>query len=232
MMFVHTLKPLIDEMLETLRTVFNRMRLANLQMRVDKSHFGYDSIDFVGHVISNRGVSPAKENIQAFLEFPEPKCLKKHVQVLGTAGCYRDLVKNMAAIVEPLNRLRREGQPFEWSEECKVSFSAMKHSLTAPPVLVYPDWTKSFFIEADASDVAVGGTLSQQDSDDKVLKPIGYFSSSLDVHQRNYCAGERECWAIITATRKRRTYCRAASKLNIITDHGSRILEVNMLDGT
>ena len=153
------------------------------------------------------------------MEFPEPKSLKEVVRVLGMAGYYRDFVKNMADIVEPLSRIRREGEPFEWTEECKVAFSTLKHSLTAPPVLIYPGWTKPFFIEADASDVAVGGTLSQQDSDDKVLKPIGYFSSSLDVHQRNYSAGERECWPIIAATRKWRTYCRAASKLNIITDH-------------
>ena len=186
-----------DEMLETLRKVFDRMQLANLQMRVDKCHFGYNSIDFVGHVISNQGISPAKENIQAVLEFPESKRLKELVPVLGMASYYRDFVKNMADIVEPLSRFRREGQPFEWTEECKVAFSALKHSLTAPPVLIYPDWTKPFVIEADASDVAVGGTLSQHDSDDKVLEPIGYFSSSVDVHQRNYSAGERECWVLL-----------------------------------
>ena len=34
-----------------------------------------------------------------------------------------------------------------------------------------------------------------------------------------YTPGEKECWSLISATRKWRTYCRAAKQINLITDH-------------
>ena len=87
-------------------------------------------------------------------------------------------------------------------------------SLASPPVLVFPDWSKPFYIEADTCDLSVGGTLSQLNDSVGVLQPI----SALDVHQRNYSPEECECWSLVKASRKWRTYCRAASKVILITD--------------
>ena len=75
------------------------------------------------------------------------------------------------------------------------------------------------FIEADACDLSVGGILSQKDELSGTLRPIGYYSASLDKHQRNYSSEERECWSLVAATRKWRTYCRAAIKIILLTDH-------------
>ena len=99
------------------------------------------------------------------------------------------------------------------------NFKDLRSNLPSPPVLAYPDWENAFYIEADMCDVSVGGTLSQLNKDRKILQPVGYFSSSLDRHQRNYSPGERERQALIACTRKWRTYCRAAAKLYLITDH-------------
>ena len=74
-----------------------------------------------------------------------------------------------------------------------------------PPVLAYPDWEKPFYIETDSSDYAVGGTLTQIDVSTGKLQPLGYFSNVLQPAERNYSAGEKECWAIIAASRKWKT---------------------------
>ena len=91
--------------------------------------------------------------------------------------------------------------------------------LIEPPVLVYPDWEKPFYIETDSSDYAVGGTLAQREVSTGKLRPLGYFSNVLQPAERNYSAGEKECWAVIAGSRKWKTYCRAASKLYFVTDH-------------
>jgi len=49
--------------------------------------------------------------------------------------------------------------------------------LASDPVLALPDFTKPFQIESDASDVAVGGVLTQEH--DSVYKPVAYLSKSL-----------------------------------------------------
>ena len=95
----------------------------------------------------------------------------------------------------------------------------MKTCLANPPVLIYPDWNKPFYIEGDSSDYAVGSVLSQKDDNTKILRPIGYSSYSLKPEQRRYGPGERECFALLAGSRKWRPYCRAAKELNFITDH-------------
>ena len=78
-----------------------------------------------------------------------------------------------------------------------------------------------FYLEADDSDVIVGGTLAHRDKTIHILKPTGYFSYSLDKHQRSCAPREREVWGLVAATRKWRPYCRATSKIYLVTDYDS-----------
>ena len=80
---------------------------------------------------------------------------------------------------------------------------------------MFPDWSKPFYIKADACDIPVGGTLSQLNNSVGVLQPIGYYSWTLDVHQRNYSLEECECGSLVKASRKWRT----ASKVILITEY-------------
>ena len=64
----------------------------------------------------------------------------------------------------------------------------------------------------------MGGVLSQKDSQGR-LKPIAYFFSGLNPAQRQYAAGEIECWAIIAMSRKFNDYIKAARKVYFVTDH-------------
>lgn len=53
---------------------------------------------------------------------------------------------------------------FEWSELCQSSFDSVKQALIFTPVLVYPNTEKPFILTCDASDYAIGYTLSQLDN--------------------------------------------------------------------
>ena len=168
---------------------------------------------------SGQGVKPIYDNVEATVNFSEPRNLKELERFIGMAGYYREFIPHMARIVEPFNHLRRHGEPFNWKDEHQEAFAQLKRSPTSPPVLVFPDWSKPFYIKADACDVPVGGTLSQLNNSVGVLQPIGYYSWTLDVHQRNYSPEELECRSLVKASRKWRTYCRAVSKVILITDY-------------
>ena len=62
--------------------------------------------------------------------------------------------------------------PFEWKEEHEQAFQSLKDALVTAPVLGYPDYTKSFMLETDASLKGLGAVLSQR-SDDGEIRPIG-----------------------------------------------------------
>ena len=67
-------------------------------------------------------------------------------------------------------------------------------------VLAYPDLTRAFHLEVDASDSGIGGVLAQENSESR-LRPISFFST-LNEAQRKYSVGEKEAWAIVAASRK------------------------------
>ena len=134
---------------------------------------------------------PVSENVQDILNFQPPTNIKELERFLRMVNYYREFVPNMARTAEVLNRLRREGESYNWTKECQHAFKSLCASLARPPTLAFPDWNKEFYIEADACNVSVGGVLSQREEDTQLLKPVGYFSVSLDRHRRNYSSDEK-----------------------------------------
>ena len=134
-----------------------KLREANLQLRADKCKFGYYDIDFVGLHLSRNGVEPISENVDAITDFPVPTTKKELERFLGMAGYYRQFVPMMSDIAEPLNRLRKKGQPFVWDDDCNKAFGSLKEKLANPPVLAFPDWEEPFYIETDSSDFQLEG---------------------------------------------------------------------------
>lgn len=49
----------------------------------------------------------------------------------------------------------------KWSKQIEESFAQLKRALTLHPVLVAPDFKKSYIVHMDASEVGLGVVLSQ-----------------------------------------------------------------------
>ena len=58
---------------------------------------------------------------------------------------------------------------FQWTESCQSDFEVLKAKLSVEPILRGPDWSLSFHIYNDASDMAIGGVIGQKK--DKHLMP-------------------------------------------------------------
>ena len=80
---------------------------------------------------------------------------------------------------------------FTWTDETQESFDRLKRALMQTPTLEYPRPDIPCILDTDASDVAVGGVLSQVI--DGKERPIAFFSKVLNGAQKNYCPTRREC---------------------------------------
>ena len=117
-------------------------------------------------------------------------------ETLGMARYYRRFFHNFSIIAEPLTNLLSKKSKFVWSDMCQQAFNNLKVILGNTPVLLAPDFNKSFKLAVDASDIGVGVVLLQED-DTCIEHHVCYFSKKLNKHQRNYSTIENKCLALI-----------------------------------
>ena len=115
-----------------------------------------------------------------------------------------------------MNKLTSNKTPFQWGQAEEQAFTKVKDAMAKAPTLALPDWGKPFNIRCDASGTAVGAVLYQTDKDK--VTPIAYHSKTLGKAERNWCATDKELFAIVSAARKWPGIC-AGSKINFFTDH-------------
>jgi hypothetical protein len=85
--------------------VFSRLRIANLKLKPRKFRLFARHTDYLGHVISEEGISVSPKKVAAVREWPVPECVTDVRSFLGTANYYRRFCKDFATIASPLHRL-------------------------------------------------------------------------------------------------------------------------------
>jgi hypothetical protein len=86
-------------------------------------------------------------------------------------------------------------------------------------VLGFPDFTKPFVLETDASGAGLGAVLAQK-HDDGSIRPIAYASRSLQPHERNYGITELEGLGVVWAVKHFRPYL-YGHPCEVYTDHSA-----------
>jgi hypothetical protein len=89
---------------------------------------------------------------------------------------------------------------FHWIAEAEKIFNMLKQKIMERPVLMLPDFQKTFQVKCDASGFAIGVVLIQED------RPVAYFSEKLDEAKLKYSTYDKEFYAIIQALKKWRHY--------------------------
>ena len=127
-------------------------------------------------------------------------------------------LRNNANFTQFHSFLTEKNANLKWTEECDKAFQTLKDHLTKAPVLAYPDFDKPFVLDTDASDVAIGATLSQIVDGEE--HPIGYFSRTLTGPEKQYCVTRRELLAVVHAASHFHPYLHG-NQFAIRTDHAS-----------
>ena len=98
--------------------------------------------------------------------------------------------------------MTRKGEPnvLKWSKSADEAYLLLKSKISEHPVLRLPQFDKPMILCTDASDVGIGAVLMQEFDGEKL--PIVYASRKLNPAETRYSTIERECLAIVWATKR------------------------------
>jgi hypothetical protein len=186
---------------------------AGLKLQPAKCQLFQREIEYLGHMVSAKGIAPVPGYVQVVEDWPMPINRSEVRTFLGKTGYYQRFMENYAKVAGPLtNILAQDGTddcaPFDQTCQRIKSFEQLKSNLLHAPMLAYPrfDSKHPFILDMDWSQENrdVSAVLSQfQDGKECV---IACGASKLTVAQSAYHSTRGEMAAAIIYIQKWKYY--------------------------
>jgi hypothetical protein len=145
-----------EEHAEHLRLVLQKLREHKLYAKQSKCEIWLKEVSFLGHVVSNGGISVDLGKVKDVLDWKPPVDVGQIRSFLGLARYYRRFIEGFSKLAKPMTALLEKNTKFVWSNKYQASFEELKKRLTIAPVLILPDLSKKFSIYCDTSRQGLG----------------------------------------------------------------------------
>jgi hypothetical protein len=80
--------------------------------------------------------------------------------MLGHTRYYRKFIKGYAQIKAPMEKLLRKDTKYQCNDECQDGMDTLKENMVTAPILVFPEWEKTFHVHVYASVIALEAILA------------------------------------------------------------------------
>ncbi|GJR96571.1 putative reverse transcriptase domain-containing protein [Tanacetum coccineum] len=199
---------------EHLKIILELLKKEELYAKFSKCEFWIPKVQFLGHVIDNKGIHVDPAKIESVKNWASPKTPTEIRQFLGLAGYYRRFIEGFSKIAKPMTKLTQKKVKFEWGDKQEAAFQLLKQKLCSAPILALPEGSEDFIAYCDASKKGLGAVLMQRE------KVISYASRQLKIHEKNYTTHDLELGAVVFALKIWRHYL-YGTKCTVFTDHKS-----------
>uniref|UniRef100_A0A9J7X3J8 Reverse transcriptase RNase H-like domain-containing protein n=1 Tax=Cyprinus carpio carpio TaxID=630221 RepID=A0A9J7X3J8_CYPCA len=202
--------------MQRLHAVMKRLRECGLTLNPSKCQFGMDRLNFMGILLTQKGIGPTEERVRAVAEAREPQNASEVRSFLGLVSYSSRFIPQFATLAEPLRRLTRKDSEFVFGPEQKNAFNDLKKELARAGTLAYFDKDAPTQVFADASPVGLGAVLTQHQKGQMVT--VCYISRSLSDCERRYSQTEREALALVWACERLHPYV-YGRQFDLVTNH-------------
>jgi hypothetical protein len=95
-------------------------------VKFSKREFPLKQVSFLGHIISEGGISVDLSKIQDVISWEAPKSVSEICSFLGLARYHRRFIEGFSKITKPMTELLGKDKKFEWSVLCESSFQELR----------------------------------------------------------------------------------------------------------
>ena len=166
-------------------------------------------LQLLGYSVSKGQIKPDPERLQPLKEMKPPTNLKAQERIVGMFAYYSQWIQNFSDKAYPLIH----NKTFPLTEDVEQVFNSLKKELENAVLMTF-DPKVPLVVETDASDVAVGATLNQNN------RPVAFYSRTLSGSEIGHSTVEKEAQAIVEACRKWKHYL-IGNHFKLLTDQRS-----------
>ena len=198
---------------QRLHELLIRAKENGIKFNKDKLEVGVTEVKYFGHLLTDNGLKPDPDKIEAIQSMKLPIVKTELETFLGMVTYLSKFAPILSEATNPLRKLvTQHANELQWDQQQIDAFEKIKSIVTNSPVLVYYDQHKPITLQVDASKIGLGAVLMQEG------KPIAYASKSLTQTEINYAQIEKEMYAIIFGSKKFHHYI-YGRKVRVETDH-------------
>ena len=219
-----------EEFVEAHRKVFKALIANGGRLKPKKCQFLKPKVQFLGRIISEKGMEPDPANIQGILEMQAPKTKRQLMSLVGRLVWLKEFVStkmheevkvsSFSHLMEDIYALyRTKSKKFTWTDKADVAFKKIKLRLSNAPFISFSDPNLHYTLTTDASAYGAAGVLMQKSSDGK-YHIVACISKTFTAVQRRWSTTEREAFAVVWACEKLQHFL-LDKEFTIFTDHKS-----------
>ena len=143
-----------------------------MKLNLSKCAFGVSSGEFLGLIVSHRGIEANLDKIQAILNMEPVRNIKDVQSLIGRVAALNRFVSKATDKCLPFFKVLKKA--FEWTDECQKAFQDLKVYLTMAPLLSPSIPGKELYLYLAVSPHIVSSALVREEG--KIQKPIHYTS--------------------------------------------------------
>ena len=198
---------LVSEHLADLTSIFEILREHKLYLNASKCSFGVGSGNFLGYMVTHRGIEVNPDQIKAINNLQPPQNPKEVQKLTRIMAALNRFISRSAERCRPFFLLLHKWKEFEWSEECVMAFQELKQYLSHPPIMCSPVVDEVLFSYIAIALYAISLVLIRVDGG--IQRPVYYMSKSLNEAEVCYLPLEKAILAVVHAIRKPPHYFQA-----------------------
>ena len=203
------------------KEVLSLLRDNHLYAKLSKCQFSVDTVEFLGFVVSTKGIHMDPQRVTTITEWLTPRTVKEVQSFLGVTNFYRRFITHYSKTAGPLTDLtgNKAPHPFKLPNTAMEAFRKLKDAFRTAPLLVHFQVNKQITLETDTSGFALAGILSQP-QEDSHQHPMAFYSHKFTNAELNYVTGDAELLTIVASFKTWRHYMEGAQhQIIVLSDH-------------